>query len=99
MDDLLFYLMNSVIFILFFQLSPIWKNYILICAHFSLGIIDVSEKPYFSCQPLESNMSSLVLRAATIKDISSIVEIRQETLTDEEIDGFFAPEFATFPRQ
>ena len=40
-------------------------------------------------------MSSLVIRAATIRDISSIVKIRLKTLTAEEISGFSAPEFAT----
>jgi GNAT superfamily N-acetyltransferase len=56
----------------------------------------MSEKLYFSCQSLDNNMTSLVIRAATIKDISSIVRIRLETLTDEEINGFSAPEFATY---
>jgi GNAT superfamily N-acetyltransferase len=41
-------------------------------------------------------MPSLVIRDATIKDISSIVKIRLETLTEKEIDGFSAPEFATY---
>jgi GNAT superfamily N-acetyltransferase len=40
-------------------------------------------------------MSSLVIRVATIRDISGIVKIRLKTLTDEEISGFSAPEFAT----
>jgi ribosomal protein S18 acetylase RimI-like enzyme len=39
-------------------------------------------------------MSPLIIRAATIKDISSIVKIRLETLSDYEISGFSAPEFA-----
>jgi ribosomal protein S18 acetylase RimI-like enzyme len=39
-------------------------------------------------------MSPLVIRAATIRDISSIVRIRLETLSDDEISGFSAPEFA-----
>ena len=39
-------------------------------------------------------MSQLVIRPATIKDISSIVKIRLETLSDNEISGFSAPEFA-----
>lgn len=39
-------------------------------------------------------MSPLVIRPATIKDISSIVKIRLETLSDDEILGFSAPEFA-----
>lgn len=42
-------------------------------------------------------MPSLVIRAATIEDISSIVRIRLETLTDEEISEFSAgPESATY---
>jgi GNAT superfamily N-acetyltransferase len=44
---------------------------------------------------LDSYMSSLVIRVATIRDISGIVKIRLKTLTDEEISGFSAPEFAT----
>jgi len=39
-------------------------------------------------------MSPLVIRPATIRDISSIVKIRLETLSDDEISGFSAPEFA-----
>jgi ribosomal protein S18 acetylase RimI-like enzyme len=39
-------------------------------------------------------MSPLVIRAATIRDISSIVKIRLETLSDDEISGFSVPEFA-----
>jgi ribosomal protein S18 acetylase RimI-like enzyme len=41
-------------------------------------------------------MTSLVIRAATAKDISSIVRIRLAALTEEEIRGFSAPEFATY---
>ncbi len=40
-------------------------------------------------------MSSLFIRAATIRDISKIVKIRLRTLIDEEISGFSASEFAT----
>jgi len=40
-------------------------------------------------------MTSLVIRAATVKDVSSIVRIRLATLTEEEIRGFSAPEFTT----
>jgi ribosomal protein S18 acetylase RimI-like enzyme len=40
-------------------------------------------------------MISLVIRAATVKDISSIVRIRLATLTEEEIRGFSAPELTT----
>ena len=39
-------------------------------------------------------MSPLVIRPATIRDISSIVKIRLETLSDDELSGFSAPEFA-----
>jgi hypothetical protein len=39
-------------------------------------------------------MSPLVIRPATIRDISSIVKIRLETLSNDEISGFSAPEFA-----
>jgi GNAT superfamily N-acetyltransferase len=38
-------------------------------------------------------MSLLLIRPATIQDITHIVRIRLETLTDEEIAGFTAPEF------
>jgi len=41
-------------------------------------------------------MTSLVIRAASVKDISSIVRIRLAALTEEEIRGFSAPEFATY---
>ena len=40
-------------------------------------------------------MLSLAIRAATIGDISIIVKIRLRTLTDKEISGFSASEFAT----
>lgn len=40
-------------------------------------------------------MTSLVIRAAAVKDVSSIVRIRLEALTEQEIRGFSAPEFAT----
>jgi ribosomal protein S18 acetylase RimI-like enzyme len=36
-----------------------------------------------------------MIRVATVKDIPSIVKIRLTTLTEEEIHGFSAPEFAT----
>jgi ribosomal protein S18 acetylase RimI-like enzyme len=39
-------------------------------------------------------MSSLFIRAATIRDVSKIVKIRLKTLNDEEISGFSASEFA-----
>jgi ribosomal protein S18 acetylase RimI-like enzyme len=39
-------------------------------------------------------MSPLIIRAATINDISRIVQIRLETLSVDEISGFSAPEFA-----
>jgi hypothetical protein len=38
-------------------------------------------------------MTQLTIRAATIKDVSSIVGIRLAALSDEEIRGFSAPEF------
>jgi len=41
-------------------------------------------------------MTSLVIRAAAVKDVSSIVRIRLTALTEEEIRGFSAPEFATY---
>jgi len=41
-------------------------------------------------------MTSLVIRAAAVKDISSIVKTRLAALTDGEIRGFSAPEFATY---
>ena len=37
-----------------------------------------------------------MIRAAKIRDISSIIKIRLETLTDEEIEGFSAPEYSTY---
>lgn len=40
-------------------------------------------------------MNSLVIRPASIRDIPFIVKIRLRTLTEEEIRGFAAPEFAT----
>ena len=49
---------------------------------------------FFSSQSLDSYMPSLLIRAATIGDIPSIVKIRIRTLSDEEISGFSAPEFA-----
>jgi ribosomal protein S18 acetylase RimI-like enzyme len=39
-------------------------------------------------------MSPLLIRAATIRDIPSIVKIRLNTLSDDEISEFSAPEFA-----
>lgn len=39
-------------------------------------------------------MLSLVIRTATIRDIPSLVKVRLKTLSDEEISGFSAPEFA-----
>ena len=39
-------------------------------------------------------MSPLIIRAATIRDISSMVNIRLVTLSDDEISGFSAPDFA-----
>lgn len=39
-------------------------------------------------------MLSLVIRAATIRDLPSIVEVRLVTLSHQEISGFSAPEFA-----
>ena len=41
-------------------------------------------------------MTSLVIRAATVKDVSSIVSIRLTALTEEELSGFSASEFATY---
>jgi ribosomal protein S18 acetylase RimI-like enzyme len=41
-------------------------------------------------------MASLVIRAAEVQDVSSIVRIRLAALTEEEIRGFSAPEFATY---
>jgi ribosomal protein S18 acetylase RimI-like enzyme len=38
-------------------------------------------------------MTPLVIRAASIKDVSSIVGIRLAALSEEEIRGFSAPEF------
>jgi ribosomal protein S18 acetylase RimI-like enzyme len=37
----------------------------------------------------------LTIRAATVKDVSSLVRIRLAALTKEEIHGFTAPEFTT----
>jgi ribosomal protein S18 acetylase RimI-like enzyme len=39
-------------------------------------------------------MAYLMIRAATIKDIPSIVRVRLATLNEEDICGFSAPEFA-----
>jgi len=50
----------------------------------------------FPCQRLELAMISLAIRAATVKDVSSIVRIRLAALTEQEIRGFSAPEFATY---
>ena len=41
-------------------------------------------------------MTSLVIRAAAVKDVSTIVRIRLGALTEEEIRGFSAPEFWIF---
>jgi uncharacterized protein YrrD len=41
-------------------------------------------------------MSSLVIRAATVDDIPSIVTIRIGAVTAEELCGFSAPEFAIY---
>jgi len=41
-------------------------------------------------------MTSLVIRAASVKDVPSIVRIRLAALAEEEIRGFSAPEFATY---
>ena len=41
-------------------------------------------------------MTSLTVRAATVKDVSSIVRIRLTALTDEELHGFSAPESAIY---
>lgn len=38
-------------------------------------------------------MTSMVIRAASIKDISSIVKLRLAALTEKEIFGFSAPEY------
>jgi len=40
-------------------------------------------------------MTPLMIRAATVKDVSSIVRIRLAVLSKEEIRGFSAPEFTT----
>ena len=39
-------------------------------------------------------MASIIIRKATVKDIPSIVSVRLGTLTEEELHGFSAPEFA-----
>jgi ribosomal protein S18 acetylase RimI-like enzyme len=52
-------------------------------------------KPFFLVSIRLSSMTSLVIRAASVKDVSSIVEIRLAALTEEEIRGFSAPEFTT----
>ena len=41
-------------------------------------------------------MTSLMIRAAKVKDVSSIVRVRLGALTEEEIRGFSAPEFWIF---
>ena len=41
-------------------------------------------------------MTTLAIRAATVKDVSSIVRIKLAALTEQEIRGFSAPEFATY---
>lgn len=41
-------------------------------------------------------MTSLVIRTAAVKDVSSIVRIRLAALTEQEIRGFSAPEFTTY---
>ncbi|MCZ2809416.1 MAG: GNAT family N-acetyltransferase [Candidatus Bathyarchaeota archaeon] len=41
-------------------------------------------------------MTSLAIRAAKIKDIPSIVEVRQAALTEDEIRGFSAYEFPSY---
>lgn len=41
-------------------------------------------------------MTSLAIRAATVKDIPSIVEVRQAALSEDEIRGFSAYEFPSY---
>jgi len=41
-------------------------------------------------------MSTLVIRPASITDISSIVEIRLVAFTDEEVDGFIVPQKSVY---
>jgi ribosomal protein S18 acetylase RimI-like enzyme len=41
-------------------------------------------------------MPLIVIRKASVKDVPSIVRIRLASLTEEEIRGFSAPEFATY---
>ena len=36
-------------------------------------------------------MSSLVIRPASIKDVSSIVKVRSAAFTEEEVSGFVVP--------
>jgi hypothetical protein len=46
------------------------------------------QRNFFSFQSLDSYMPSLVIRAATIRDLPSIVKIRTRTLSDEEISVY-----------
>ena len=58
-----------------------------------------AHKTYYSlpaCMHAVIAMTSLVIRAETVKDVSSIVRIRLGALTEEEIRGFSAPEFWIF---
>jgi ribosomal protein S18 acetylase RimI-like enzyme len=41
-------------------------------------------------------MTPLIIRAARVEDIPSIVTVRLEALTEDEISGFSAPEFAIY---
>jgi len=53
-----------------------------------------AHKIYYFLQASGIAVTSLMIRAATIKDIPSIVKVRLAALTEEEIRGFSAREFA-----
>lgn len=51
-------------------------------------------KKFFLWHHIYLAMNSLAIRAASVRDVPFIVEIRLGALTEEENRGFFSPEFA-----
>ena len=45
----------------------------------------------FSCSLMKRSMSSLVIRPASVKDVSSIVKVRVGAFTEKEVAGFIVP--------
>jgi len=54
------------------------------------------EKGLFFTVNINSDMRKLVIRAATPDDIPSIVKVSLASTTEEEVQGFSAPEWVTF---